>query len=147
MEGGRVMWIYPIDLYEFSRKYIVLKNTNLSVDSIIESFLEKSKVSPQKYAGKLLSSILLNFFNEYEDLQYIYERYFFKEYDTFEEYLLKNMLIDKDEIELLMSKKKIDEKLYFVDLRHAVTDNDENLFRYEEVNFLNKINMILEEIE
>lgn len=141
------MLIYPIDLFEFSRKYIVLKKTDLSVDSIIQLFLEKAKVNPQKYAGKLLSNILRNFFNEYEDLQYIYERYYFKEYDTFGEYLFKNLLIDKNEIKFLMSKKKVGEKLYFVDLQHAVTDNDENLFRYEEVNFLYKINMILEEIE
>lgn len=141
------MLIYPIDLFEFSRKYIVLKKIDLSVDSIIELFLEKAKINPQKYAGKLLSNILLNFFNEYGDLQYIYERYYFKEYDTFEEYLFKNLLLDKNEIEFLMSKKKVDEKLYFVDLQHAVTDNDENLFRYEEVSFLDKINMILEEIE
>lgn len=139
--------IYPIDLFGFSRKYIVLKKIDLSVDSIIELFLEKAKVSQHKYAGKLLSNILLNFFNEYEDLQYMYEKYYFKEYDTFEEYLYKNLLLDKNEIEFLISKKRADEKLYFVDLQHAITNNDENLFRYKEVNFLDKINMILEGIE
>ncbi len=141
------MLIYPIDLYDFSRKYIILKNTDLSVDYIIKSFLEKSKVNPNKYAGKMLAKILLNFFNEYEDLQYIYEKYYFKEYDSFKDYLFKNILVDQEEIEYLFSKKIDNEKLYLVDLQHSVTNNDENLFRYEDVNFLEKINQKLEEIK
>lgn len=141
------MQIYPIDLSGFSRKYIIIKNSNLSVDYIIESFLSKSKVNSQKYAGKMLSSILQNFFNEYVDLQYIYENYYVKEYDTYEEFLYKNMLIEKEEIENLFSWKSQDEKLYYVDLEHAVSNNNENLFRYEDVNFLEKINEKLREIK
>lgn len=141
------MLIYPIDLYDFSRKYIVLKNVNLTVEYIVASFLDNSKVDPQKYAGKMLSDILLNFFNEYEDLQYIYENFYVKEYDSFGDYLFKNMLIDKEDIDYLFSQKSVDEKLYFVDLKNALTNNDENLFRYEDVNFLEKINEKLREIE
>jgi len=140
------MLIYPIDLDIMSRKYIVIKNVDLSVDHIVKSFLNLAKINPQKYAGKLMSNILLSFFNEIEDLQYSYEKYYIKEYDSFEEYLFKNLLIDRSKIEFLMSKKKMNEKLYFADLRHTATNDFENLFEYEEVNFLLKINKILEKI-
>lgn len=140
------MMIYPIDLSDFNRKYVVIKKTNLSVDNIIESFQKKSKVNPNKYAGQMLGNIVSNFFIECEDMLYIFEKYYSKEYDKFEDYLYKNMLIDRDEIEFLMTKSSEEEKLYYTDLRHAVTNNDENLFRYEEVNFLDKINNILEDI-
>lgn len=140
------MMIYPIDLSDFNRKYVVIKKTNLSVDNILESFLKKAKINPNKYAGQMLRNIVLNFFTECEDMLYIFEKYYSKEYDNFEDYLYKNMLIDRDEIEFLVSKNSEEERLYYVDLRNAVTNNDENLFRYEEVNFLEKINNILEDI-
>jgi len=140
------MMIYPIDLSDFSRKYVVIKKTNLSVDYILESFLKKAKADSNKYAGQMLKNIVSNFFVECEDMLYIFEKYYSKEYDKFEDYLYKNMLIDRDEIEFLMSKSSEEEKLYYVDLRNAVTNNDENLFRYEKENFLEKINNILEDI-
>ena len=140
------MLIHPIDLYEFNRKYIVIWNTQSSVESIIDLFLEKAKVDPQKYAGQMLQRVIMNFLREYDDLQYIFEEYYQEEYADFEEYLYKNLLIEKEEVEFLVSMKKSDEKLCLVDLKFSIIDHESNLFSFEEEDLLLKINSILEEI-
>jgi hypothetical protein len=140
------MMIYPIDLSDLNRKYVVIMKPDSSVDYILESFIKKAKVDPNKYAGQMLKGIISNFFVECEDMQYIFEKYYSKEYDKFEDYLYKKILIDKDEIDFLMSKSSDKERLYYVDLRNAVSNNDEHLFSYEKEDLLEKINYILEDI-
>ncbi len=141
------MIIYPIDLNDFSRKYIVIKSPDMSLEYIIKQFLKLSGMDPAKYAGKLFSSILTNFFYEIEDLEHLYEKFYLLEYDSFEDYLYKKMLIDKEEIDFLIPNQKEGEKLYFADLGHTVSNNYENLFEYEEENLLLKINDVLEVIK
>lgn len=140
------MYLFSLDQSDFNRKYILLRNSELRTDYIISAFLEIAKVDPDKYAGKMLSGIISNFFIESEDLEHQYNNYYSKEYDSFEDYLFKNMLLDEDEISWLQSKLKSSEKMFYVDLRNLPTNNDSNLFDYEEEDFMGKINKILEEI-
>ena len=51
--GGRLMIIYPIDLNDFSRKYIVIKSPDMSLEYIIKQFLKLSGMDPAKYEVKL----------------------------------------------------------------------------------------------
>ncbi len=141
------MIIYPIDLNDFSKKYIVLKKPDMQLEYIINRFLNLSGICPEKYAGKLFSSILTNFFYEIEDIEYILNNFYYKEYDSLEDYLYKKMLIDKDEIGLLNSNQKEGEKLYYVNLEHTALNDYGNLFEYEKEDLLSKINDLLEVIE
>ncbi|MDD3645139.1 MAG: hypothetical protein PHR19_06385 [Bacteroidales bacterium] len=120
---------------------------DLSLNSLTELFQEKAKVCPNKFAGQMLAGIISDFFCNYDDLDDMYTKYYQKEYDTFQEYLFKGLILDQDEIEFLLSRKKKNERLCFVDLKHAVNYREEHLFMHDEVNFLDKINAILEKIE
>lgn len=138
------MHIYPIDLYDFHKKYVVTAPQDLKLKEMIDKFLGAAKMDSNKYAGKLFASILEAFFGELEDIEVIYKNYYVKEYDNVEEYMYKKMLMEKDEIEYIFSKVKDREKVYFADLEHTSDSNYENLFDYEDDNLLMKINNILE---
>jgi len=148
MKFGRMinMYIYPIDLYDFHRKYLVLKNEDIEVAHIIEEFQKISGLGSDKYAGNLFASILFNFFGEIEDVHEVYENYYSKEYQDLTEYLYKKMIVNYSEIDFIQKKMLCGEKIYFVDLENVSVNNYENLFEDENEDLLKKINNVLEKI-
>jgi len=144
--GVTNMHIYPIDLNDFHKKYVVTSPQDLKLEEKIDEFLSAAKIDSNKYAGKLFANILEAFFGELEDIVVIYENYYVREYDNVKEYMYKKMLMEKDEIEYIFSKVKDGEKVYFTDLDHTSGNNYENLFEYEDENLLMKINNLLEMI-
>ena len=140
------VYIYPIDLNDFHRKYVVTAPQDLKLKEKIEGFLKAAKIDTNKYAGNLFSNILDAFFSEIEDIKVTYESYYIKEYDNVKEYMYKKMLMEHDEIEHILSKVKEGEKVYFTDLHYTSDNTYENLFDYEEEDLLMKINNLLERI-
>ncbi|MEJ6950381.1 hypothetical protein [Natronospora cellulosivora (SeqCode)] len=140
------MHIYPIDLNDFHKKYVVTAPEDLNINKIIEKFLNLAKIDINKYAGRLFKNILEAFFAEVEDIRMIYEKYYAMEYDSVEEYMYKKMLMEKEEIEYIYSKLKEGEIFYFTDLYYTSDPNYNNLFEYEDENLLLKINNLLERI-
>lgn len=140
------MHIYPIDLNYLEKKYIVIAPQDLNLKELINTFLSKAKMDSNKYAGKLFTNILETFFGELEDISVIYESYYAREYVDIEEYMYKKMLMEKEEIKYAFSKVKEGEKIYSTDLNYTSENNYDNLFDYEDVNLLERINNILEMI-
>ncbi len=140
------MHIYPIDLNDFHKKYVVTAPRDLNLKKIIEEFSNLAKIDANKYAGKLLKNILEAFFSEVEDIKLIYKKYYAIEYDSVEAYMYKKMLMEKDEIEYIYSKLKKGETFYYTDLYYTSDPNYDNLFEYEDENLLLKINNLLERI-
>lgn len=140
------MHIYPIDLNDFHKKYIVTAPRDLNLKAKIDEFLSAAKIDSNKYAGKLFANILEAFFGELEDTEVIYENYYVREYDNVKEYMYKKMLMEIGEIEYIFSKVKDGEKVYLTDLDYTSSNNYENLFQYEAKNLLMKINNLLEMI-
>lgn len=140
------MHIYPIDLSDFHKKYVITAPQDLKIRDIIDKFLITAKVEPKKYAGMLFESILKAFLCEAENIELIYKGYYSKEYDNVEEYMYKKMLMEKGEIEYIFSIVKEGEKIYFSDLHYTSDNNYDNLFEYDDENLLMKINNILEMI-
>ncbi len=138
------MHIYPIDLNDFHRKYVVTAPQDIKLKEIIDAFLIVAKMDSNKYAGKMFTSILEAFFSELEDIEVIYKNYYVREYDNVEEYMYKKMLMEIDEIDHIFSKVKDGEKIYFADLEYTSDRNYENLFDYADEDLLKKINNILE---
>ena len=141
------MLIYIVDLSDFVRKFIVLKKADIPLEYIIQEFLKKAKINPNKYAGNLFKSILTNFLNNIEDIEYNYERFYSLEYDSIEDYLNRKMLIEKEEIDYIFSHRKKGERIYYVDSENSRIGNYNSLFDYEEEDLLSKINNILEVIK
>lgn len=140
------MHIFPIDLNDYHRKYVITAPGDFNLKAMTEIFLRVSKIDPDKYAGKLLANLLEAFFGELEDVATIYESYYTREYECIEEYMYKKMLMETAEIEYIISKVKDGEKIYYTNLEYTSDNNYENLFDYEDQDLLAKINDILEVI-
>ncbi len=140
------MYIYEYENNSFERKFIVVRNPNKKTNYIIYRFLKVSLLERNKYAGKLFSSFLHDFLDEYEDLEHLYEKFHLNEYDSYRDYLYKYWLMDYEEIDYLLTKCINGQKLCFVDMRDAPSNNINNLLDHEEVDFLLRINNVLEGI-
>lgn len=140
------MYIYPIDLLDFHRKYVITAPQDLNLKEKLDEFLKEAKMNSRKYAGNLFTNILMAFFSEIEDIEMIYEKYYAREYNSVKEYMYKKMLMEENQIEYIFGKAKEGEKVYFTDLHYTSDNNYENLFEYEEEDLLMKINNLLEMI-
>jgi hypothetical protein len=140
------MHIYPIDLGDFHKKYVVTAPQDLNIGDIVDKFLITAKMDPKRYAGMLFENILKAFLYEAENIELTYKDYYGREYDNVEEYMYKKMLMEKSEIEYIFSRVKEGEKIYYSDLYYTSDNNYDNLFEYDDENLLMKMNTILEMI-
>lgn len=120
------MHIYPIDLSDFSRKYVITAAQDFETTEIVDKFLKTAKLDPSRYAGTLFTNILESFLIEAENIELTYKRYYSREYDTVEEYMYKKMLMDKGEIEYVFNKVEEGEQIYFSDLHYTSDDRCDN---------------------
>ena len=81
-----------------------------------EQFLFKCKIRKNSFASDLMTKVYYTLFNAQIDLEREYKEYYFEEYISFESFLYNKYVVSLKNIQYLLSEKKNNEKIYYIDL-------------------------------
>ena len=129
-----------IKLYYNSKidRYFMKTPKDKTLSCIYKNIYKNNGMRKGSFADKYSNMIISEILNDSIDLDYTYRKYYFDEYNTFEEYLYKKELIDSDFIQLLSLEENT--SLWLLDIR----SNYELLSYDENNNLLDILNKMFE---